>query len=268
MRNLNPANALPALIYQKQVIGAKNEMLSLTDMWRAAGSDENRNPFEWQRKEGSEFVKFFAEMHNTPNSRIIDTKRGKGGGTFAHWQIALAYAKYLSPEFHMWCNSVVRERMEGKSVSVASLPDDVLDMIRRTDGISRMLSHKITVMEGTVSAIERRDRELMLLADPRRAALDVVSVRQLLEDARALQKTRTGLNRRLGCALRNQAAQTDGCAAWKCPHTGVWLFKRDLAMTFMKQFGNAMVKAHNDKISGQGVLKLVVKSKISDELSL
>jgi hypothetical protein len=31
---------------------------------------------------------------------VLETKRGYGGGTFAYWQIALAYAKYLSPEFY------------------------------------------------------------------------------------------------------------------------------------------------------------------------
>ena len=48
-----------------------------------------------------------------PEGHIIRGTRGRSGATFAHWQIALAYAKYLSPEFHMWCNEVVREKMEG-----------------------------------------------------------------------------------------------------------------------------------------------------------
>lgn len=47
-------------------------------------------------------------------STLINVVRGKGKtqGTFAHWQLALAYAKYLSPEFHMWANQVVKERFE------------------------------------------------------------------------------------------------------------------------------------------------------------
>lgn len=52
---------------------------------------------------------------NAPVGRIYSATKGKGGATFAHWQIGLAYAKYLSPEFHMWCNEVVRERMEAGS---------------------------------------------------------------------------------------------------------------------------------------------------------
>ena len=31
-----------------------------------------------------------------------------GAETWAHWQLALAYARYLSPAFHAWCNSVIR----------------------------------------------------------------------------------------------------------------------------------------------------------------
>jgi hypothetical protein len=38
--------------------------------------------------------------------------RGRFGGTFAHWQIALAYAKYLSPEFHIHCNNIIRRFVE------------------------------------------------------------------------------------------------------------------------------------------------------------
>lgn len=68
------------------------------------------------------FVEFLAETHNMGNSHVIVVKRGKGGGTFGHWQVGLAYAKYLSPEFHMWCNTVVCERMQGKPVSGVTRP--------------------------------------------------------------------------------------------------------------------------------------------------
>lgn len=50
---------------------------------------------------------------NAGKSGIETTRGGRAPGTWAHWQIALAYAKYLSPEFHIWCNTVVRDRMNG-----------------------------------------------------------------------------------------------------------------------------------------------------------
>ena len=105
-----------SLVYEGTCIGARNEMLSLTDMWKAAGSPNNREPFNWIRFDGSSFIEAVAVCHNLSHTQVMNVKSGKGGGTFAHWQIAMAYAKYLSPEFHMWCNTVVRAHMEGRIV--------------------------------------------------------------------------------------------------------------------------------------------------------
>lgn len=49
---------------------------------------------------GRQFIDFIAKSLNVEASHIYKTKRGKGGGSFAHWKIALAYAKYLSHELH------------------------------------------------------------------------------------------------------------------------------------------------------------------------
>ncbi len=87
-------------------------MLSLTDMWEAAGSDPSKRPADWARKEGAEFIAHMEAVLNMPVGHIIRAQRGRNGGTWAHWQIGLAYAKYLSPEFHMWCNEVVRAHIQ------------------------------------------------------------------------------------------------------------------------------------------------------------
>jgi hypothetical protein len=52
-------------------------------------------------------------IRNVGNSDIIRTRRGKGvGGTWAHWQVAIAYAKYLDPEFHRLVDEAFREHFE------------------------------------------------------------------------------------------------------------------------------------------------------------
>jgi hypothetical protein len=43
---------------------------------------------------------------------VLLKKRGANGGTWAHWQLALSYAQYLSPELHQVVNQVFRERLE------------------------------------------------------------------------------------------------------------------------------------------------------------
>ena len=158
MNTIVPASAFT---YNNTPIASLDEMLSLTDMWRASGSDPSKRPVEWLRsKPTQQFVLFLAEdlgLGEVGKSHfgLIKIKKGgaDGGGTYAHWQLGMSYAKYLSPQFHAWCNTVVRERMEGKSVSVASLPPDVLELLRRTDGISRMLSHKVTTIEASLAAL-------------------------------------------------------------------------------------------------------------------
>jgi hypothetical protein len=62
------------------------------------------------RDETDSFIKSVRKKLNTPLEGVLKSTKGRYGGTYAHWQIALAYAKYLSPEFHIWCNEVVRDR--------------------------------------------------------------------------------------------------------------------------------------------------------------
>ena len=107
------------LVYNGSLIHEKADKLSLTDMWKAAGSDAQKTPAKWQGLPSSkDFIEHVSLI--VGKSDIIKATRGKGGSTWAHWQIALAYAKYLSPEFHMWCNQVVRAHMEGRAVTTNS----------------------------------------------------------------------------------------------------------------------------------------------------
>jgi KilA-N domain len=86
-------------------------------MWRAAGADESRRPIDWPRRsEAGQFIEFLAGSLNVADCHLCQTEPGRGGGTWAHWQVGMAYAKYLSPEFHAWCNEVVRAHMEGRGL--------------------------------------------------------------------------------------------------------------------------------------------------------
>jgi hypothetical protein len=113
-----------------QVRNDAQGFISLNDMWVAAGCPSGKlepkkwgqNPYEKTsgssgRKSisggpGYEFIEFIAKNLKVNASHLYKTMRGKYGGTWAHWQIALAYAKYLSPEFHAWANQVIKDRIE------------------------------------------------------------------------------------------------------------------------------------------------------------
>ncbi|MEG6504484.1 KilA-N domain-containing protein [Nitratidesulfovibrio sp. 1201_IL3209] len=90
-----------------------DKFVNLTDFWKASGAEYNKRPAHW--RETDEAQRFINEVSKKENVRVADLfhiTRGRFGGTFAHWQIALAYAKYLSPEFHILCNNIIRRFVE------------------------------------------------------------------------------------------------------------------------------------------------------------
>ena len=121
MRDNTPVEGVVELFSSGNIIVDNDGLVSLNDVYRIAverGIDGGkRRPNQYFRKtnvlksgtsgnvsdlagEGWEFVEFIAKKHGKPISDIYKTKRGKGGGSFAHWKIALAYAQYLSHELH------------------------------------------------------------------------------------------------------------------------------------------------------------------------
>jgi Rha family phage regulatory protein len=102
--------------YQGIVIRDRDGKLNLTDMWKAANSPDGRGPSDWlATAQAKHFREFLEATDNAGNAgNMVEATRGRSGETWAHWQLGLAYAKYLSPAFHAWCNGTVRDVMEGK----------------------------------------------------------------------------------------------------------------------------------------------------------
>ncbi len=132
------------LSYQGTPIRLRGAMLNLTDMWKAAGRPENRRPADWLALEETLRFRAYADIHwteledpvasnagqagiwNIDTDGFVATVRGNQGGTWAHWQLALPYARYLSPAFHLWCNTVVRAAMEWPGSLPAESSDPLL----------------------------------------------------------------------------------------------------------------------------------------------
>ena len=138
---------------------------------------------------------------------------------------------------------------------LASLAPEIVEQIRRSDGISRQLNHKVTTLGRTLDDLSNRVNALLINTDARVAALEYVSVRELLNEARAVQRRRGGLNRKIGHELQNGVLLAGGSKPCRrCPHSGVWLYQRDFATRYMKERGNSLVAEHNARQLGQGVL--------------
>lgn len=249
------------LVYNGADIRDRGEMLSLTDMWKAAGSDAARQPANWLvSADASRFIGYVTEVLNpriSGNELVKTVRGGKSPGSWAHWQIALAYAKYLSPEFHMWCNEVVRERMEGKAAATAhTLTKYDMQMIGNAikncaglvirDEIDRLLPLSVDRM------IEDR-----LATDPRVAVLGYVSVNQILDaEFKVPPKGRRSIRQKVFRRLQSHCL-ANGIKAFKSAHSGTWLFPPHEATAFIRQSCMGLIREHLDRKNGQGKLRLV-----------
>lgn len=220
------------LTYNGQPIALSGEMLNLTDMWRAAGADDAKRPANWARKEGREFIAHVGDILNMPQGHI-QTKRGAGGSTVAHWHIGLAYAKYLSPDFHVWCNTVVRDRMERRGHFVPELTASSVG------GIVKGIVHKALAhyLETEIPRLV----EARLAVDPRVAVVDRRSAKEVLDGLKVPSKGRRGLVGRVSYALRS-ACLRDGEVALRCARTRTWLYPEPLIQRWLNGGGLASVR--------------------------
>ena len=173
-------DAAPTLTYEGTAIRQRGLMLNLTDMWRAAGGPAYRRPALWLDMEDTKRFRHYARWRwldvpdVVPDANVtqgdicpaepdglVATARGHKGGTWAHWQLALAYARYLSPPFHAWCNGVVRNAMErfggpprGRDALMRHLERQFEQLHRKLDHMNRHAADQMFLL---VSA-----QELML----------------------------------------------------------------------------------------------------------
>jgi hypothetical protein len=92
------------------------DMWCLTDMWRAAGAPKEKRPVSYERTaECSSFKEFLALSSEVSNSHLWKSRKIQSGGeTWAHWQLALAYAKWLDHAFHARVNEIYRAFTSGQ----------------------------------------------------------------------------------------------------------------------------------------------------------
>lgn len=240
---------MQTLTYKDHPIAIRGEMLNLTDMWKAQGSPEHREPYNWARKEGSPFIEAVALSHNLPDGQVMKAKRGKGGATTAHWQIGLAYAKYLSPEFHMWCNTVVRERMENKAVAIIQEPV-AIDM-KAVGGMVKAILRKqgeeifAPMLKDVVREVANDLVKAELASGTVAVTTDFVPASFLLAEMKLKPKERKGLASPISGQLRKYSAQVGNRFPRDrfCEIAKRYVFHIDMVRDWMMHGGGALYVA-------------------------
>lgn len=240
---------VPVLAFNGVEIHDRNEMLCLTDMWRAQGSDPAQRTSKWfELPTTRRFLEHVALVLNVRESDLLKSAPGRGGATYAHWQVAMAYAKYLSDDFHMWCNTVVRERMEGK----VATPQIVLDPEQRAviGGIVKAVLHaQLAQIVPALVAAEYGNLTNVWVRDNLTAG-------QVLDLEKVPTKGRRGLVLRTASALRKYCERNDIVPreATLGNSARAYVYPLELVHRWLKDEGRVMIREWQPTSESQGVL--------------
>ncbi len=109
------------LNYRGQKIKVKNDLLCLTDFWKAVGRPKNKSAPQWLRL--PQTINFMIKLESKIGHPQALVEKCDKSETFAHWQLGLAYAKYLSADLEMHMSEVYMRYQAGD----VTLADQIAD---------------------------------------------------------------------------------------------------------------------------------------------
>ena len=149
------------------------QMWSLTAMHQAASAPKHKGPSYWLVSEQArELIAALADRETTgisgsldgAEARFIETREGRNGGTWAHWQIAAAYAHYLNPRFYLQWNEWAMERVTGQGAAPAPLlappHADVAETLRGLGGTARVCELRAAMPDVRPVTLRKRLRTM------------------------------------------------------------------------------------------------------------
>lgn len=107
------------LVWNNQEINQRDDgYVNVGQMCAANGKDF----FDWKRlKTSKDYVEALSSDTGIPGSELLRTQHGgdsKNQGTYVHPLIALEVARWISPQFSIWCNTHIKTLIETGTTSI------------------------------------------------------------------------------------------------------------------------------------------------------
>lgn len=109
---MNDSNVIP-FRYQGQPVRFNSDgWINATEI----ATREGRRLDKWLgTQETQAYIAALARHLNTPKKGdLIRGKRGRGGGTWLHPKLAVAFARWISPDFAVWCDLHIDALLRGE----------------------------------------------------------------------------------------------------------------------------------------------------------
>ncbi|MGJ8524068.1 hypothetical protein R84981_002785 [Carnimonas sp. R-84981] len=97
-----PTSTLPVISGHEIAIDQYGRY-NLNSLHAASGGDDQKRPSKWTRTQSAKELVLEASKSESPNMgfRVLESRKGNGGGTFAIETLAVAYAAWISAKFHL-----------------------------------------------------------------------------------------------------------------------------------------------------------------------
>ncbi|MCT4590496.1 MAG: phage antirepressor KilAC domain-containing protein [Carboxylicivirga sp.] len=104
-------------------LGNGDVMVNATQMAKSFG----KQPSDWMKnKSAKEFIHSLSVVRNILRTDLVIVSQGGNiQGTWMHEDVALEFARWLNPQFAIWCNDRIKELL--KHGATAINPDDLLN---------------------------------------------------------------------------------------------------------------------------------------------
>lgn len=138
-------------------------MVNATEMAKPFG----KQPVFWLNNQYTKgFLKELAELRNLSSADLVRVIKGGNNknaqGTWLHEDVALEFARWLSPQFAIWCNDRIKELMK---YGVTATPQTIDSVLADPDNAIRLL----TALKEERKALKAANKQIAVLEDQKKA---------------------------------------------------------------------------------------------------
>lgn len=138
-------------------------MVNATEMAKPFG----KQPVFWLNNQYTKgFLKELAELRNLSSADLVRVIKGgndkNAQGTWLHEDVALEFARWLSPQFAIWCNDRIKELMK---YGITATPQTIDSVLADPDNAIRLL----TTLKEERKALKAANKQIAVLEDQKKA---------------------------------------------------------------------------------------------------
>lgn len=149
--------------------GGANMTFASKDGLVMVNATEMAKPFgkltkDWLKtNQCKEFLSVLSEGRKILSSELVKVTYGNNGSTWMHEDVAIEFARWLSPKFAIWCNDRIKELL---TIGITATPQTIESILSDPDNAIRLLTEL------------KNERQQRQLAESKAALLEEVTKEQ------------------------------------------------------------------------------------------